>query len=134
MLLWGHDGELGAVPSQLMRRTFFSYCGKLVGHFAVCGWLRVAVAYVKRRANLVTQGWDNIVDGDDLRVLLEEIIEKVKRDNPVRGRWDVRGNSAKVWVDASSLAMGAAFEVEGNIIEDASCRAMTALVTSTWLN
>lgn len=59
-------------------------------------------------------------DGDELKVLLEEILGRVRKDDPVRGRWDVRGDVAKVWVDASSLAIGAAVEVDRDIIEDAS--------------
>ena len=119
MLFWGRDGKMSGLPSQLTRRTVFSYCGKLTGHFPVCGWLRVAVAYVKRRANAVTHGWNDVIVDDDLRVTLEEISEKVQKDDPVRGRWDVRGDVAKGWVDASPLAMGAAVEMDRKIVEDA---------------
>ncbi|KAK4326576.1 hypothetical protein Pmani_002890 [Petrolisthes manimaculis] len=104
----------------MTRRTVFSYCGKLVGHLPVCGWLRVAVAYVKRRANLVTQEWDDLIVGDELKILLEDIMDRVGKDDPVRGRWEVTGDVAKVWVDASSLAMGAMIEVDGDIIKDAT--------------
>ncbi|KAK4326819.1 hypothetical protein Pmani_002676 [Petrolisthes manimaculis] len=119
-LYWGRDGGLGGLPRHMTRRTVFSYCGKLVGNFPVCGWLRVAVAYVKRRANLVTQWWDDLIIGDELKILLEDIMDRVGEDDPVRGRWDVTGDVAKVWVDASSLAMGAMIEVDGDIIEDAT--------------
>uniref|UniRef100_A0A5S6QIU7 RNA-directed DNA polymerase n=1 Tax=Trichuris muris TaxID=70415 RepID=A0A5S6QIU7_TRIMR len=34
------------------------------------------------------------------------------------GRWGVSGDKAKVWVDASALALGVALEVDGAIIED----------------
>uniref|UniRef100_A0A5S6QHQ4 RNase H domain-containing protein n=1 Tax=Trichuris muris TaxID=70415 RepID=A0A5S6QHQ4_TRIMR len=40
--------------------------------------------------------------------------------DPVRGKWAVSGNKAKVWVDASTLAIGIAVEVNGAIVEDAS--------------
>ncbi|XP_045111049.1 uncharacterized protein LOC123504528 [Portunus trituberculatus] len=119
MLLWGRDGKVSGVPTRLTRRTAFSYCGKLTGHFPVCGWLRAAAAYVKRRANAATHTWDDIIVDAGLRSILEEIAGKVLKDDPVRGRWDVGGTEAKVWVDASSLAMGAAVEVEGKIVEDA---------------
>ena len=52
--------------------------------------------------------------------MLKETVERVRKDDPVRGRWDVRGDAAKVWVDASSLAMGAAVEVDGKVVEDSS--------------
>lgn len=119
-LAWGRDGRISELPEQLTRRSVFSYCGKLVGHFPVCGWLRVASAYVKRRVNLSTRGWDDAVVGEEPRMLLTEILTRVKKDDPARGRWDVKGDTARVWVDASSLALGAAVEVDGCIIEDAS--------------
>ena len=63
----------------------FSYCGELVGHSPVCGWLRVATAFVKRKANLITDSWDEVIYEEDLRRILEEIVDKVKRNDPVRG-------------------------------------------------
>ena len=53
------------VPNTLnvvMRRAVFSLCGRLVGHFPVCGWLRVTCRVLKRRASSVTKGW-----GDETR-------------------------------------------------------------------
>ena len=32
----------------LTKRELFSICGKLVGHYPICGWLRVACSYLKR--------------------------------------------------------------------------------------
>lgn len=119
-LFWARDGALCDLPDKLTRRSVFSVCGKLVGHFPVCGWLRVAMAYVKRRANLATQGWDDVVRDNEIKAILEEIIREVKRNDPVHGRWDVTGEEAKVWVDASSLALGVIVEVSGCIVEDAS--------------
>ena len=41
--------------------------------------------------------------------------------DPVYGHWQVDMSSqAAVWVDASSLAMGAAIEIGGSIVEDAA--------------
>ena len=56
---WHHISELPAIPDRLTRQIVFSVGGKLTGHFLVCGWLRVAMAFVKRRANTVTTGWDD---------------------------------------------------------------------------
>lgn len=55
---WRRDNEVVDVPKELTRRSFFSYCGKLVGRYPMYGWLRVDTAFVKRRANEVTEGWD----------------------------------------------------------------------------
>ena len=52
-------------------------------------------------------------------MMLNETLQRVKSSDPARGRWDVDGDEATVWVDASSLAIGAALEVDSNIIEDA---------------
>ena len=86
----------------------------------MCGWLRVAVSYIKRRANGASEGWDDPIVGDDVRMMLTEVVEQVKRSDPASGRWDVAGDKAKVWVDASSLATGVVVEVDGSTIEDAS--------------
>ncbi|XP_064106974.1 uncharacterized protein LOC135215948 [Macrobrachium nipponense] len=119
-LFWKRDNDLGDAPRQLTRRAVFSYCGRLLGHYPVCGWLRVAVAFIKRRVNKVTEGWDDVIYDDYIKMCLQELLEKVKKDDPVRGQWNVTGDKFKIWVDASSLALGVAAEVNGSIVEDAS--------------
>lgn len=64
--------------------SVFSYCGKLVSNFLVCSWLWVVAAYIKKRANLITQGWDKVITGKKLRVLLEEILDEVRRNDCMR--------------------------------------------------
>ena len=49
-LAFTRGNEVPSVPENLTRRGFFSICGKLVGHYPVAGWLRMACSYVKRRA------------------------------------------------------------------------------------
>ena len=85
----------------------------------MCGWLRVAASYIKRRANAVTTSWDEEITDPEVHMMLNETLQRVKSSDPARGRWDVDGDEATVWVDASSLAIGAALEVDSNIIEDA---------------
>uniref|UniRef100_A0A5S6QG46 Reverse transcriptase domain-containing protein n=1 Tax=Trichuris muris TaxID=70415 RepID=A0A5S6QG46_TRIMR len=99
-LNWKRNAELPSLPNQLTRRNIFAYCGHLAGHFPVCGWLRVATAFAKRKANELTSG--------------------VKQHDPVRGRWDVTGETGKVWVDASGIAIGVAVEIGASIVEDAT--------------
>lgn len=43
--------------------TIFLVCVKL-DHFPVCSWLRMAIAYMKRRGNMVTTGWDDETNDD----------------------------------------------------------------------
>ena len=52
--------------------------------------------------------------------MLEDTVQRVERNDPGKGRWDVVGEEATVWVDASSLALGIVIEVDGNVVEDAS--------------
>ena len=126
--VWGERGELrwkrnnafDDIPDTLTRRSVFSFCGKLIGHLPVCGWLRVATAYLKRKANALTSTCDGVIYDESLRARLEDTVQRVERNDPGKGRWDVVGEEATVWVDASSLALGIVIEVDGNVVEDAS--------------
>uniref|UniRef100_A0A5S6QJ31 Uncharacterized protein n=1 Tax=Trichuris muris TaxID=70415 RepID=A0A5S6QJ31_TRIMR len=118
MLRWKRGTEIAELPKKLTRRTVFSYCGELVGHYPVCGWLRVASAFVKREANSVTSRWDEPIHGGPVPQHLDEMVRQLKEHDPVQGRWDISGTVARIWVDASMLALGAALEVDGEIVED----------------
>ena len=121
VLRWKRHGTIeDDVTEELTRREVFSLCGKLVGHYPVCGWLRAAVGYVKRRASQSTTRWDDVATDPVVVTCLREVMVRLKTDDPVRGRWDVVGKSATLWVDASMLAYGATLEVGGEVIEDAS--------------
>ena len=85
----------------------------------MCGWLRVAVAAIKRRATSIASGWDDEVRDAALQSMLTETVARVTHDDPVRGNWCVDGNEFTVWVDASSLALRVALAVDEFIIEDA---------------
>ena len=117
---WNRDNEVGELPENPTRRSIFSLCGRLVSHLPVCGWLRVAASYVKRRANAVTSAWDEEVKDAQVLDMMKEMMHRVREGDPARGRWDVSGARATLWVDASSLALGAVLEVDGDAIEDAS--------------
>ncbi|CDW57598.1 hypothetical protein TTRE_0000589001 [Trichuris trichiura] len=116
--MWSGGHEVGEPPKKLTWRTVFSYCGETVGHYPVCGWLRTATALIKRETNNATSRWDEPVRDDQIRNRLLEVAKAMKSQDPVRGRWDVSGEKAKVWVDASALALGIALEVDGTILED----------------
>ena len=118
---WRRDGAwMDGVAARPTRRQVFSVCGKLLGHYPVCGWLRVATSFVKRRASQSTERWDDVVQDQDVCRMLEEIVDRVKKDDPVKGRWDARGELARLWVDASAVALGAVVEMDGDVVEDAS--------------
>lgn len=118
-LWWRRDNKLCEIPDKITRRAMFSICGQLTSHLPVCGWLRVMSSYLKRLANAASTSWNDEITDSKLRLMLEEMLTRVEECDPARGRWDVVGDKATVWVDASSLAMGAAIEVDGDIIEDA---------------
>ena len=119
-LRWKRTNTFGELPDVLTRRTVFSFCGKMIGHLPVCGWLRVAAAFIKRRANSATSTWDEEIRDEPLRAMLEDMVRRVNLDDPAKGRWDVAGNEATVWVDSSSIALGVVLEVGGHVVEDAS--------------
>ena len=119
-LQWSRANELPSSPEVTTRRSVFSFCGKLVGHLPVCGWLRPAVSFLKRRVNALSRSWDERFDDRAVNAMIADILNRVRENDPARGRWEVNSKEATVWVDASSLAFGASVEVGGHIIEDAS--------------
>ncbi|XP_043204508.1 uncharacterized protein LOC122371842 [Amphibalanus amphitrite] len=119
-LVWTRDNDIGSVQQPLTKRALFSLCGRLVGHLPVCGWLRPATSFVKRVANATTATWDTEVKDSRVLQMVKEIMQRVEEADPGRGRWNVSGDEATVWVDASSLALGVAVEMNGAIVEDAS--------------
>ena len=92
-LAFTRGNEAPSVPENLTRRGLFSICGKLVGHYPVAGWLRVACSYVKRRAE--GGRWDDYM-GEEAASTLAEVIARVEREDPVRGQWLVPKGSARV--------------------------------------
>ena len=93
-------------------------CGKLVGHYPVVGWLRVACSFIKRAAG--GSRWEDLV-GEEALSMLREVVDRVKRDDPVRGRWFVPPQgTGVVWCDASSMGLGVLLEIGGSTVEDAS--------------
>ncbi|KFD45919.1 hypothetical protein M514_13204 [Trichuris suis] len=117
ILQWKSGSEVAEPPKKLTRRSVFSYCGELVGHYPVCGWLRVASAFFKHEANSVTSRWDEPIHRDRIARHLDEIARQLKEHDPAQGRWDISGTAARLWVDASALAPGVALEVNGAIAE-----------------
>ncbi|XP_043226567.1 uncharacterized protein LOC122383837 [Amphibalanus amphitrite] len=119
VLRWARDNVVGPPPVTLTRRSVFAWCGRLVAHLPVCGWLRPAAAWLKRRANAVTNSWDLPTDDATLRQQVDYVASRLARDDPAHGRWHVEGDHAVVWTDASSIAAGVVLETPtGDPIED----------------
>ena len=117
-LMFYRGNEVPVLPEILTRRELFSICGKLIGHYPVAGWLRVACSYVKRQAR-GTQ-WEDFA-GEEAVTMLRDVIERVNIKDPVTGVWHVqKSNNGVIWCDASSLALGVLLEINGAIVEDAA--------------
>ena len=117
-LMFCRANSIPEMPKEMTRRELFSVCGKLVGHYPIAGWLRIACSYIKRRAE--GERWDDVV-GPDATQLMAEVLSRVKKEDPVKGVWKVaRGEEGTVWCDASSIGMGAMVEIAGEVVEDAA--------------
>ena len=118
-LRWKRRSVIPDVPEVVTRRTIFSLCRKLIRHLPVCGWLRVATGMIKRKANAVTQGWDDTTEDAPLQQMVWETIARVMQSYPSQGLWCATGQDINVWIDASSLATGVLLECDDVVFEDA---------------
>lgn len=118
-LIFKRGNQIPTLQERITKRELFSICGKLTGHYPVCGWLRVACSFLKRESE--GQKWDDYI-GDRPQQMAEDLVVRVRIDDPVRGVWSVPNVAcgAKVYCDASSLALGVTLEVEGKTVEDAA--------------
>ena len=120
-LQWKRGSRIPEILDGLTCRRVFSLCRKLVGHFPVCGWLRVAVAFIKRLETAVTKGWDDRIKNASLSHILAETLTRVREADPVGGNWCMDVKEITGWVNASCVATGGALETDGTVIEDACC-------------
>ncbi|XP_043244736.1 uncharacterized protein LOC122393130 [Amphibalanus amphitrite] len=119
-LRWRRDAELPPPPVKVTRRTVFAWCGRLVAHLPVAGWLRPAAAWIKRRVNSVTRGWDDTTDDAVLQAQVDHVVQRLQEADPAQGPWRLTGDRLVVWTDASSIANGVVLEDPGRgTVEDA---------------
>lgn len=121
-LNWVRDGAIPLVKDGPMsRRDVHSFVGELLGHYPRAGWLRVACAFIQRTTAEEKIEWEEEVGGGT-RALVEAVSRRlINEGDPVGGSWLVQAQAPmKVWVDASSLALGVVLEVEGDLVEDAA--------------
>lgn len=120
-LRWQRDGDIPAPPVKVTRRALFAWCGRLVAHLPVAGWLRPAAAWLKRCVNTLTAGWDDITDDPALQAKIQHVVQQLQESDPARGPWRLTGDRLIVWTDASSIANGVILEDPGGgTVEDAS--------------
>ena len=117
-LVFGRGSEIPKVLGGLTKRELFSVCWKLVGHYPIVGWLRVACSFIKRQTN--GGRWEDEIDHEVL-CMIQEVITEVKKGDLVKGDWHIgRSKEGVIWCDASSLALGAILEIGGAMAEDAA--------------
>ena len=115
-LVFTRGNQVPEYVSNMSRRELFSVCGKLVGHYPVAGWLRVACSYIKRVAEGFS--WEDYI-GDEAAGIIQEILSRVQREDPVTGKWSVpKTKKGVVWCDASSLALGVVLCIDEQVVED----------------
>ena len=116
--MWHRDTAVPVAAEPMTKRELHSVCGKLLGHYPVAGWLRVACSFIKRVANDCK--WDQTIS-DEVAKMLQEIMKRVHDADPVVGNWLVDSQGGcRVWCDASSLAVGTSIEIGGTVVEDAT--------------
>ena len=117
-LAFRRGNEIPEVGTELTKRELFSVCGKLVGHYPIAGWLRIACSFIKRQTG--SDCWESPVNKEVIG-MMQEVIARVNEDDPVKGKWHVgNGEEGVIWCDASSLALGIVLEIGGVTVEDAA--------------
>ena len=91
----------------------------MVGHYPIAGWLRIACSFIKQKATGTK--WEDYI-GLEAEMLLKDLMNCIKKQDPVGGIWCVDNESKKATVlaDASSIAIGACVEIGNDIVEDAA--------------
>lgn len=118
---WRRSSTLPLISDCMTRREIHKVLGEWLGHYPVCGWLRVVCGYIQRLTAKEKLGWDEHA-GQNIMTKVVEIAERLKTgDDPVKGKWlaPSDGNSV-IWTDASNLAMGVVLTINGNVVEDAA--------------
>ena len=132
-LIFRRGNEIPEIEGEIIIWELFSICDKLMGHYPVAGWLRLACSYVKRRASGVD--WEGRVDCKTLKVI-QEILVDVEKKDPITGAWPMLETKiGVVWCDASSIATGVVVKIGGLVAEDVTwLRKKMIIIILTWLS
>ena len=113
----GPLGDLKCETESCSRRDVFSICGKVIGHYPICGSLRIECSVIKR--NMKGTKWDDYA-GDETKRDIKMLLERIEREDPAQGVWSVDGNgNVTVYTDASSVALAVYVEQKEKCVEDA---------------
>jgi len=118
---WKRDGQLPQMVEQMTRRQIHKVLGEWVGHYPVCGWLRVASGYIQRLTAKEGVGWDEKVSQETMDKVRQVSERLLSGEDPVKGKWLAReGGKMTVWTDASNLALGVVITIDDVVVEDAA--------------
>ena len=97
----------------------FQWCGRIIGHYPVCSWLRPHCSYLKRLANPSQRGWDSQIP-KAVEKLCRDLEAQIAAGDPVHGKWSIESSLPEwnLWCDVSNLAVGVVLEQGGEVIED----------------
>ena len=118
-LRWRKGSDTPEVPLVITCWSTFSVCGKLAGHFPVCGWLREAVVAKNDMQRLCHQYGTMKCEMLPWQICWPKTMARLTQNDPVRGDWCINGNEFTIWVDASSLAMRVTLVANSAIVKDA---------------
>ncbi|KAF4650136.1 hypothetical protein FOL47_001427, partial [Perkinsus chesapeaki] len=118
-LRWKRRADLDLemdTSNPITRRELSAWCGRLIGHVPIAGWLRPCVAMLLRASS--SGGWDSVVD-ESVVDLAACIYEKLQCEgDPASGIWFCPPSTSDEVVawhiesDASGIAMGATLAYE----------------------
>ena len=118
---WKRDGQLPKMADLMTRRQIHKILGEWIGHYPVCGWLRVASGYIQRLTAKEGVGWDEKVSQETMNKVKQVSERLLSGEDPVKGKWLAREDGKMtVWTDASNLALGVVITIDGVIVEDAA--------------
>ena len=86
MLKWKQGNEILCMLCILTQHATFSLYEKLVGCFLVVKSFRVAAAFIKRRAAVVTMGWDDKGNIVPLTTMMEGMTTRVHQKDLMRDK------------------------------------------------
>ena len=115
------EGVSLQLPDKPTKRELFSWCGRVIGHYPVCAWLRPSCSYVKRLACTSEVAWDQAVP-DAVLKCCRDIVHRLCNDDPVSGVWyaDPTMGTWRAYCDASNLAIATVLTQDGKVVEDGS--------------
>ena len=87
MVQWTRRDDMAlTLPDDPTRRQVVSWCGKLVGHYPVCNWLRPDCNWVKRQVSSLR--WEEAAPAPVVQQC-QELAERLQASDPVGGIWSV---------------------------------------------